>query len=110
MKNGESALSIQSFHLNKSTKVPALILSLSETKRPPAFISARILSAAETVEPANDTASHRPWYALTGLAAMAVMAAFFFVQTPPEPQIDWEQIADGSGFTELYDWVEGEDG
>lgn len=75
-----------------------------------ADLSARILSAAGTVEPANDTASHRPWYALTGLAALAVMAAFVFVQPTPEPQIDWEQIADGSGFTELYDWVEGEDG
>jgi len=85
---------------------------LNENQAPAvrADLSARILSAAETVEPANDTASHRPWYALTGLAAMAVMAAFFFVQTPPDPQIDWEQIADGSGFTELYDWVEGEDG
>lgn len=73
-------------------------------------LSARILSAAETVEPANDTASRRPWYAFTGLAAMAVMAAIFFVQPTPEPQIDWEQIADGSGFTDLYEWVEGEDG
>lgn len=75
-----------------------------------AGLSARILSAAETVEPANDTATRRPWYALTGLAAMAVMATLFFVQPTPEPDVNWEQIADGSGFSELYDWVEGEDG
>lgn len=75
-----------------------------------ADLSARILSAAETVEPANDTASHRPWYALTGLAAMAVMAAIFFVQPTAEPDVNWAQIADGSGFSDLYEWVEGEDG
>jgi len=72
-------------------------------------LSARILSAAETVEPANDTASRRPWYAFTGLAAMAVMAAIFFVQPTSEPDVNWEQIADGSGFSDLYEWVEGED-
>ena len=71
-------------------------------------LSARILSAVETVEPANDTASRRPWYAFTGLAAMAVMAAIFFVQPTPEPDVNWEQIADGSGFADLYEWVEGE--
>lgn len=72
-------------------------------------LSARILTAAETAEPANDTSSRRPWYAITGVAAMAVMAAFFVMQPLSEPTTDWEQIADGSGFSDLYEWVEGEE-
>ena len=73
-------------------------------------LSSRILMAAETAEPANDTASRRPWYAISGVAAMAVMAAFFVMQPLSEPATDWEQIADGSGFSDLYEWVEGEEG
>lgn len=73
-------------------------------------LSSRILAAAETAEPANDTGSKRPWYAVTGIAAMAVMAAFFFVQPGSDSVTDWEQIADGSGFSDLYEWVEGEEG
>ena len=43
---------------------------------------------------------------------MAVMAAFFFVQPSfnsggeDEYAEAWEQIADGSGFSDLYAWVE----
>lgn len=73
-------------------------------------LSSRILAAAETAEPANDTVTKRPWYAVTGMAAMAVMAAFFFAQPGSDPVTDWEQIADGSGFSDLYEWVEGEEG
>lgn len=73
-------------------------------------LSSRILAAAETVQPANDTVSRRPWYAATGVAAIAVMAAFFFTQPTADPSTDWEQIADGSGFSDLYEWVEGEEG
>ena len=72
-------------------------------------LSARILAAAETAEPANDTVSRRPWWSMGGIAAMAVMAAIFIVQPTSDTSAEWEQIADGSGFSELYDWVEGED-
>ncbi len=75
-------------------------------------LSAQILAAAEKAEPANDTLSRRPWWSIAGIAAMAVMAAFFFVQPSfngageDEHAQAWEQIADGSGFSDLYAWVE----
>jgi len=72
-------------------------------------LPARILAAAETAQPANDVSSRRPWWSLGGIAAMAIMATIFFIQPTPEPTTDWVQIADGSGFTELYEWVEGPD-
>ncbi len=72
-------------------------------------LSARILTAADAAQPANDIASRRTWWSAGGMAAMTAIAALFFFQSVSEPTADWEQIADGSGFTELYDWVEGED-
>ena len=72
-------------------------------------LSARILAAVETAEPANDTATRRSWWSIGGIAAMAVMAAVFIFQPTSHPTTEWEQIADGSGFSDLYDWVEGED-
>lgn len=72
-------------------------------------LSSRILAAAQTAEPANDTASPRRWWSLGGIAAIAVMAAVFIVQPTSDPISDWEQIADGSGFSDLYEWVEGDD-
>lgn len=72
-------------------------------------LSARILTAAETAQPANDVASKRHWWSLGAVAAMAVMATIFFIQPASEPTTDWVQIADGSGFSELYEWVEGDD-
>jgi hypothetical protein len=73
-------------------------------------LSSRILAAAETVQPANDVISPRRWWAAGGIAAMAVMAALFVIQPTSEPSTDWVQIADGSGFSELYEWVEGDEG
>ena len=72
-------------------------------------LSARILAAAETAQPANDVASRRPWWSIGAVAAMAVMATFFLIQPASEPSTDWVQLADGSGFTDLYEWVEGAD-
>ena len=75
-------------------------------------LSARILAAADKVEPANDTVSRRPWWSVGGIAAMAVMATIFFIQPTLNASVDdehaeaWEQIADGSGFSDLYAWVE----
>ena len=75
-------------------------------------LSTRILAAADVAEPANDTVSRRPWWSLGGIAAMAVMATFFFVQPSFDTALEdehaeaWEQIADGSGFSDLYAWVE----
>jgi len=75
-------------------------------------LSARILAATEKAEPANDTLSRRPWWSIGGIAAMAVMATIFFVQPTFNNSLDdehaeaWEQIAEGSGFSELYAWVE----
>ena len=73
-----------------------------------ASLSSQILAAAETAAPANDVVSRRPWWSLGGIAAMAVMATVFFIQPGSDPAADWEQLADGSGFTELYEWVEGD--
>ena len=72
-------------------------------------LSSRILAAAQTVEPANDTASRRPWWSVGAVAAMAVMAAIFIILPSSGPAADWEQLADGSGFSDLYEWVEGEE-
>ena len=73
-------------------------------------LSARILAAAETAEPANDTQASRPWWSIAGVAAMAVMAAFFLLQpSSADADAEWSQIAETSGFSELYAWVEGED-
>jgi len=72
-------------------------------------LSARILAAAETAEPANDTSSSRPWWSIGGVAAMAIIAAFFvFNPTSANPDAEWDQIADASGFSDLYEWVEGD--
>jgi len=72
-------------------------------------LSARILAAAETAAPANDTRTSRPWWSIGGVAAMAVMAAFFVFQpVPADTDVEWDQIADASGFSDLYDWVEGD--
>ena len=73
-------------------------------------LSSRILAATETAKPANDTSSRRPLWSGIGVAAMAVMAAIFIFQPTSDPASEWEQLADGSGFADLYEWVEGEDG
>lgn len=72
-------------------------------------LAAQILTAADTNQAANDTAAKRPWWSVAGVAAMAVMAAFFILQPTTDTAHEWEQLADGSGFSELYAWVEGED-
>lgn len=73
-------------------------------------LSARILAAAEVAEPANDRRASRPWWSLGGVAAMAVMAALFVLQpAPTDTEVEWDQIADASGFFDLYEWVEGDD-
>lgn len=75
-------------------------------------LSARILAAAETAQPANDIeAKGRARWSLAGIAAMAVMAAIFVIQPNSDPAADeWQQIADNSGFSDLYEWVEDEEG
>ena len=84
---------------------------LSQNTAPAArsSLSARILAAAETAEAANDVRPQRPWWAMGGIAAMAVMAAFVFMPTTSNSDVEWDQVADASGFAELYQWVEGED-
>lgn len=72
-------------------------------------LSARILAAAERAEPANDIQPSRPWWAMGGLAALAVMAVFFVIQPATQTDVEWDQIADASGFSDLYDWVEGDE-
>lgn len=71
-------------------------------------LSSQILAAAETVQPANDTISKRPWWSLAGVAAIAVMTAVFVIQPNSTPADEWQQIADNSGFSDLYEWVEDE--
>ena len=84
---------------------------LNENQAPAARsnLSARILAAAEMAEPANDVQPSRPWWAMGGLAAMAVMAAFFVMQPASDADVEWDQIADASGFSDLYEWVEGDE-
>ena len=72
-------------------------------------LSARILAAAETAQPANDVAARRPWWSMGGIAAIAVVATIFFIQPTSDPSTDWVQLADNSGFSDLYEWVEGAD-
>lgn len=84
---------------------------LNENKAPAARsnLSTRILAAAEIAEPANDTRASRSWWSIGGVAAMAVMAAIFVFQpSPAGPDVEWDQIADSSGFSDLYEWVEGD--
>jgi len=55
----------------------------------------------------------RPWWSIAGVAAMAVMAAFFILQpfavdSAIDSDAEWSQIADSSGFSDLYAWVEGD--
>ncbi len=84
---------------------------LNENQAPAArsSLSARILVAAETAEPANDVKPSRPWWAMGGIAAMAIMAALFVMQPSTSADVEWDQIADASGFLDLYDWVEGDE-
>ena len=72
-------------------------------------LSSDILAAAETVAPANDMAPWRSWWSFGAVAAMAVMTAIFIIQPVSDPAADWEQLADGSGFSDLYEWVEDTD-
>lgn len=71
-------------------------------------VSARILASAQTAQPANDTISPRRWWSVGSVVAMALMAAIFIIQPTSDPSSEWEQIADGSGFSDLYEWVEGD--
>lgn len=84
------------------------ILAENTAPAPRAQLSADILAAAQRVAPANDVPTRRPWWAVGTVAAMAIAAVLFFVQPTPElTEADqWEQVADASGFADLYDWVE----
>ncbi len=82
------------------------MLSNNAPPAPRADLSIRILAAAESSAPANDSQSRRPWWAMGGVAAMAVAATLFWVQPADEIETDWNQIAEASGFSELYEWVE----
>ncbi len=73
-------------------------------------LSNRILAAAKNAAPANDTSTSRPWWSVAGVAAMAIMATIFILRPVSEPDIEWARIAETSGFSDLYDWVEGDDG
>lgn len=91
------------------------ILAENKAPAPRSNLADRILAAAEVTTPANDEAAHRPWWRHSvvrggGIAAMAVMAAMFFMQPETAVDTDWVQIADASGFSDLYDWVEGDEG
>lgn len=85
---------------------------LSENTAPAARsdLSARILAAASTAKPANDVRPQRSWWKMGGIAAMALMAAFLVLPSSSSSDDEWIQVADASGFSELYSWVEGEDG
>jgi len=85
------------------------LLTENQAPRVRSSLSAQILAATETAAPANDTATKRPWWSIVGVAAMAVMAAIFVLQPSTDSSSEWEQLADGSGFSELYAWVEGEE-
>jgi len=69
-------------------------------------LSTQILAATETAKPANDVATRRPWRAIGSVAALAIAAVIFMIQPTSNPDAEWEQLADASGFSELYAWVE----
>ncbi len=85
------------------------MLAQNQAPAPRGNLSAKILAAAETAQPANTSTTRRPIWAMGGVAAMAVMAMMFWVQPADAPETEWDVIADASGFSELYDWVEGDD-
>jgi len=86
------------------------LLNKNQAPAPRSSLADQILAAAETAEAANDTQTRRPWWAMGGVAAMAIMATLFFIQPAAEPETQWDQIADASGFSDLYAWVEDEEG
>jgi len=85
------------------------LLTQNQAPAPRRDLSARILSAAKTAAPANDSPSRRPWWAMGSLAATGLIAALFLLQPTATTQAEWEVIAETSGFSDLYAWVEDEE-
>lgn len=91
------------------------MLAENKAPTPRGSLSDSILSAAQTITPANDTPSRRPWWAVGSIAAVAI-AAFLviqpFNQAPVETDAElvaaaeWEDLAQTVGFSDLYAWVE----
>lgn len=86
------------------------MLAKNSPPAPRASLSANILAEARKIEPANDQPARRPIWAMGGIAAMAIAAVLFFVQPAPDitetESAQWEQVADASGFADLYEWIE----
>ena len=78
---------------------------------PRASLATEILATAEKHVPANDEAPRQKrWWAVGSLAAMAMISAFLVFQlgsSPLDTEAEhWEIVADNSGFSDLYAWVE----
>lgn len=87
------------------------LLAENTAPAPRANLANEILAAAEKHSPANDEAPRQKrWWAVGSLAAMAMISAFLVFQpgsSPLDAEAEhWELIADNSGFSDLYAWVE----
>lgn len=87
---------------------------------PSADLAARILAKAESSPDVARAANDRgfPWKSLMAVAACLIAVAFVgFGYFGPSNEVEaeeaqWQQTAENTGFSELYDWVyaEGENG
>lgn len=86
------------------------LLNQNIAPAPRAGLADRILATANKRAPANDVPKRQTrWWSGAGIVAMALIAGVLFIQpgtgTTAETE-HWEQIADSSGFSDLYAWVE----
>jgi len=90
------------------------LLNQNIAPAPRAGLADHILETVNKRAPANDGAKRQTrWWSGAGIAAMALIAGVLFFQPGTIAETDpiadaehWEQIADSSGFSELYAWVE----
>ena len=84
------------------------LLNQNTAPLPRAGLAEQILATANKHVPANDGPKRQArWWSGAGIAAMALIAGFLFIQPGQVAETqDWEQIADSSGFSDLYAWVE----
>ena len=84
------------------------LLNQNTAPLPRAGLAEQILETANKHVPANDGPKRQArWWSGAGIAAMALIAGFLFIQPGQVAETeDWEQIADSSGFSDLYAWVE----
>jgi len=85
------------------------LLQTHSAPDPSPDLADRILAAAKTQTPANDTPSRQPiWRAAMGIAAAAIIGFGVFMTVPTtdvDDTTEWEQTAENAGFSDLYAWT-----